>query len=252
MQLSPIYESMSTRPKRNTCQDQEPRHDGLQPLPPPPKIPDLPNTGKCKWSFDQDSRVLRADFVQENGDVEILQEDETFLLKMFERDDIVCVMNGLLNSLDSNLYDPSSLVKYIGEATLTKIRKFVDENDEDENRRKSTKRSRNSAPGGDMEETKLPQYVEAEGFMSMRFADFVQYMAKRQDAMNGGNEKHFTFTNEKGKSFTIDLLNTVLYSIDEGIEVLYNPLFEGLKKNFKLPGCLPGGTYCLTNAVRIQ
>ncbi|EJK53773.1 hypothetical protein THAOC_26714, partial [Thalassiosira oceanica] len=67
--------------------------DDLKPIPPPHDLPSFPDTGLCTWSFDEDSRVLLADFRdlshQKGGHTEKPHmEDEMFLFRMMERDDI--------------------------------------------------------------------------------------------------------------------------------------------------------------------
>ena len=73
---------------------------GNLPIPDDPDESKFPNTGKCKWSFDKATRVLLADFRQENEKVELLEEDERFLYEMMERDDITCISDGLANNID--------------------------------------------------------------------------------------------------------------------------------------------------------
>jgi hypothetical protein len=83
--------------KKDGTADQEPEGaqfmyvsaEELRPLPPPPPLPQpFPQTGHCQWSFDEDTRVVLADFRSSRGDVVLTLEDEQFLLTLYERDDI--------------------------------------------------------------------------------------------------------------------------------------------------------------------
>lgn len=45
-------------------------HEELRPLPRPPPLPTaFPSTPFCRWSYDEDTRVLHADFRRPSGDV---------------------------------------------------------------------------------------------------------------------------------------------------------------------------------------
>ena len=64
-------------------------------------IPDLQHTGNCKWTYDENSRVLLAKFEEQI----INAEDENFLLQMMERDDVTVVSEGLVSPLDENMWN---------------------------------------------------------------------------------------------------------------------------------------------------
>ena len=70
--------------------------DHTESLPPPPPLTNikLPDSRSCEWSFDPPgSRILVADF---SGVVKkVAQSDLDFLLKMYERSDIVVKSKGL-------------------------------------------------------------------------------------------------------------------------------------------------------------
>ena len=96
-------------------------HEELRPLPPPPPLPAaFPNTNHCRWSFDEDTRVLYADFRSASGEVVVTLEDEKFLLEMYERDDITVVSEGLVSGLDKEKWNLDYLARVAGdECTLT-------------------------------------------------------------------------------------------------------------------------------------
>ena len=63
--------------------------DDLNALPPPPP----PNTGKCQWTWDEESRVFLGDFTVRDStrDVELFQihpDYKSFLVQVMERDDM--------------------------------------------------------------------------------------------------------------------------------------------------------------------
>lgn len=99
--------------------------EDLRPLPPAFPLPELPKTSFCKWHFDEDCRVLYADFRRPNGgDVVVTEEDEEFLLKMFERDDITVVSEGLVSGLDKDKWTLDYISKVNGDEYFHKFRRF--------------------------------------------------------------------------------------------------------------------------------
>ena len=64
-------------------------------------IPDLPHTGNCKWTYNEETHVVLANFQKQT----IKEKDENFLLQMMERDDVTVVIEGLVSSLNTKLWD---------------------------------------------------------------------------------------------------------------------------------------------------
>jgi len=92
----------------------------------------------------------------------------------------------------------------------------------------------------------------------MKVVDFALFVAKHQaaqkrtDAENseaGSKETEFTFVDHEGKEHTIDVRESVLYMIDFDVVKLLPKLDKALKNKFELPGCLPGGLYCMMHEI---
>lgn len=212
----------------------------LQPLPPPLPLllsSCLPNTGFCTWSYDDKSRVLLADFrnaphQQESDDggrkvVRIMREDEIFLLQMMEKDDITVISEGLADAINSLLWEKDYIEGCIGSEYHHKFRSFV-------------------------------KGRENNGWYSMKFSDYYQYLERRESVMshgsNGSNSKdipgrEFTFIDSYGKEIIVNVENEAIYMLDVDATKLLPHAWEDVQMNFKLPGILPGGSHCMMNAV---
>jgi hypothetical protein len=105
----------------------------LKPLPKALPVPSLPDTGFCKWSFNNVSRVLLANFCASSHAVEaeqvtVLPEDEEFLLQMMERDDITVISQGLADAINPFLYSNDYIKGVIGPIDHHKVRRFTTTN----------------------------------------------------------------------------------------------------------------------------
>ena len=183
--------------------------DNLPPLPPAAPMPTLPNTGFCDWSFDEKSRVLFADFrvpscrtAEEEGGggggrrgIKIVREDESFLFTMMERDDITVISQGLADEINSSLWSREYIEGIIGSVYHHKFRGFETMLRED---------------GTISEQTR-----EKEGWYSMKFADYFQYLERRRSVKHklrdtssiedGDLIKDFTFIDMNGHETTVDV-----------------------------------------------
>ena len=216
----------------------------LRPLPPAMALPQLPNTDYCKWSFDEKSRVLLANFressyaANKDGKIKVGREDEDFLFKMMERDDITVISEGLADSINSSLWTREYIEGCIGSEYHHKFRRF----------------ETNHVQG-----QPATQPTEKEGWYSMKVSDYFDYLEKRQSvkssALNGAEveqrdtSKDFTFIDSGGQKKTVNVDNESLYMIDVDLVKLLPQAFEDFQNSFKLPGILPGGSHCMMNAV---
>ena len=216
----------------------------LRSVPPPPPLPDFPDTGSCRWSFNENDRVLIADFLGNKNGAEptITLEDSKFLFEMQERTDITVISRGLLNfsKIDSNMWSLEYLKKCVGREFYHKFRRFdrvVDKNG-------------------------METYTEKDNLFSMRFQDYVDYCEKRElyikerkddsstlDAVE--EEPTFTFEDHLGEIHTVGVRTSALYMIDLDIKRLTPLLYKNFLASFELPAVLPGGSHCMMNSVRI-
>jgi len=189
----------------------------LQPLPSPPPLPQFPSTGFCQWTFDETSRVLYAKFEQFRGkklfgQVMVNPEDECFLLRMMERDDITVISEGLADEIDASLWTREYITGCIGSEYHHKFRAF-------QKKTRTVTTTKNST-------TKTIEYHEEQsGWYSMKVSSYFDYLEKRRsvqcskqhgeesDGENDGSEKMFRFEDSKGKKHCINAEEVSLVSL---------------------------------------
>lgn len=241
----------------------------LRPLPPPPPLPKMfPTTKYCHWSFDEDTRVLLADFRPTKGnEVVVTLEDEEFLLNMYERDDITVVSEGLFTGLDKDKWTLDYIRRVAGDEYFHKFRRFAREKTEPENAAESKLVSGDVKPDEHDAQTSVAEtshrpkehddfvevrHVEVDRCLSMKVSDFVTYLRLRRAALKdtGSVEvREITFLDHSGGKHTIDVTESVLYMIDFDMVKLLPTLHEDFASSFKIPGILPGGSHCMMNCV---
>ena len=178
----------------------------LLPIPPPPPLQQLPSTGYCTWSFDEDSRVLLANFrdtnnYREKRNIKVSRPDESFLFGMMERDDITVISEGLADSLDSSKLSREYIEGCIGNEYHHKYRGF------------ETVSLENGLGNPPIEEPK-----EKPGWYSMKVSDYFQYLDQRQSLKNArlGDSKenespsshmntNFSFTDSNGEGHSVNV-----------------------------------------------
>ncbi len=182
----------------------------LQPLPSPPSLPEFPNTGFCQWSFDTTSRVLLAKFISTEekkvvGKVMVTPEDERFLLRMMERDDITVISEGLADEISASLWTKEYITGCIGSEYHHKFRAFQ-------------KKSR-TVTKDDSTTTTIEYHEEQPGWYSMKVASYFDYLEKRRsvqqkgvDSISDGSEKMFSFEDSNGKEHCINAEDVSLVS----------------------------------------
>eukprot|EP00956_Cyclotella_meneghiniana_P028198 scaffold64965_cov79-Cyclotella_meneghiniana.AAC.16 len=213
----------------------------LTPLQNPPPIPRKPESEHCNWTYDETSRVLLADFktpAMNSGRVVITREDEEYLLKMMERDDITVISEGLADEFDLSLLGETYVESRLGSQFHHKVKEF----------RKTT-----SIPCGIPTGEIVGQYEE-KGWHSMKFKDYFNYLSLKEKIMNSeesvAKDEMFTFKDSNGKDISIDISQSYLLDLDM---VKFLPrAYENFTNNFKLSNILPGGAHCMMNAVNVN
>lgn len=220
----------------------------IRPIPPPPPLPEFPNTGSCRWTFDEESRVLIADFSNlAEGDPNnriLTVVDTKFLFEMYERDDVTVISRGLLNlsKVDPSLWSLDYMRRCVGREYYHKIRRF----------------------DRSIDSQGVETYSEMDALYSMRFGEYVQYCDQRRSYLEKiaataqssttniadfHKEPVFTFEDHEGRVHSVGVLTSALYMIDVDIMRLLPLLNANFHASFKLSAVLPGGSQCMMNSV---
>ena len=161
----------------------------LRPIPPPPPVPTVfPQTPFCRWSFDEESRVLYADFRRAGGDVVVTHEDEKFLLEMYERDDITVVSEGLVSGLDKEKWSLDYVSRVAGDEYYHRFRRFDRQTQDDVTMKSKKKASVKPSFGASPEPEESDKFTavahaEIDKMLSMKVKDFVTYLRRRGSAL---------------------------------------------------------------------
>lgn len=203
----------------------------LPQIPPPPPVPEAPNTGKCKWSYNEDTRVYLADFsVQDQATFAIDPKDERFMLDVMERDDITLVSQGLLDmsALDHNLWSLDNIGASLDQEFFHRFRRF------------DTRQYKNGTE----------KIEEIDVLYAMQMMDYRRYLDQREGFLtHGQSERRFDFTDNMGKEHSIDVVTSALYMIDLDLYKFLPSLGDNFRSAFRYPSALPGGHYCMMNKV---
>ena len=181
--------------------------DDLKAIPPPQDLPSFPDTGLCTWSFDEETRVLLADFrdASRQKGCQIKKphlEDEMFLFRMMERDDITVVSEGLADAMDPTLLSREYFDGCIGNKYHHRVRQFESISTDDQ------------ASGG--VHTRVSK--EKDGMLSMKFSDYFRYLDRRQAAnvqdenAPPGETNTFTFVDANDETKTVKVDEDALVS----------------------------------------
>jgi len=309
MQKAPASSSgRASRPGR------PPRAKAAKSVPPPPpvgsiELDPLPQANEvvvpdktdcCDWDFDEETRVLLAKFnFEQNSSIDPGQKEA--LLKIMERDDITVVSEGLVGGLNETLWHLDYVKSLVGDKPYHKVRRFERQLTEVPATTSAAAASAaatssvqlegsaasatasETAPSMDQSQRFHVRHKEVDKNLSMKIADYCEYLNKRTFALEkivdkrraqgvdpvnptspeddrigrstdveGDNPETFTFLTPDGKEETINVVDEVLYLIDYDMVKLLPPLYEDFVNNFKLPDCLPGGQQCMMNAVNIN
>lgn len=186
----------------------------LAPLPLPSDCDLDPNSLRqsdhCTWSFDENLRVLLADFLapadKHNGKIVVTHEDKEFLFSMMQRDDITVISEGLAGKIiESSLFEQDYIKTCIGSQYHHKVKEF---------------RKTEAKPSGCIITGETDGLYDETKWHSMTFNDYFAYLeVKQQQAQNdedtqpGSIKKTFSFVDCDGHDVTIDPTESVLVSL---------------------------------------
>jgi hypothetical protein len=194
----------------------------LEPLPQPNFSFLPPSDDAVKWSYDERSRVLTANFSEVD---EITEKHKRLLGQFMERDDITVVCEGLFGLMKNEEEFLESVERAFGDDPYHRFRQF-----------------------DRVEEDGHVSYNEHDGYISMKVSDFLSYLAILRDPATG--DRLFSYVDATGSQQTIaDALNVVYYMIDVDMPKFLHQLDEEYKQNFKMKEILPGGAWCMMNHV---
>ena len=210
----------------------------LLPLLPPAPLSEFPQTGYCTWTFNEQSRVVLGCFQNEGEFVGVKDEDREFLFNMMERNDITVITEGHADELNHDVWSLEFIKKRVGTVYHHNFRRFKRQLLAEESPCQTT------------------LYEEIDGYLTMKVADYINYLLKRSAAIlkNAskkltGDDLDFLYSDADGKKRKLHLLNDVVYMIDYDIMKMLPELYEDLVSSLKIPECLPGGQKCMMNAV---
>jgi hypothetical protein len=197
--------------------------DDLPALPAAPPLV-IPAKTECKWTFNEESRVLLVNF---NGIDRVSPADKRAFAEMLQRDDITVVAEGLLEGITPGLLSLDYMAVTV----------------KDHHRFRRYKRD----SSGD-----YVTYEEKKGHLSMKLSDFMEYLKQRKKALNssrsGKTETAFSFLDRELKEVNVDVTNP-LYLIDMDMPNRLPHLFAKFNQAVKIPEILPGGEWCMMNEV---
>lgn len=216
------------------------------PLPPAEKLPEFPNTGKCEWTFKEESRVVLAKFLTDVID----DEDRNFLLHMMERTDIALVSEGLYKEKHQKCWDLEYMKHRAGNQISHRIRRFKLVNRTAAQLYKSRFDVDPKKGDIDKETESFMTAIEQNQDTSMRISDYIKYIQKWEELSQIGLEKGKTNIFQTSTGDQYDLAEDRLYLIDFDFKKMLPESYESFKNKFMLPEVLPGGDHCLMRSVR--
>ena len=228
----------------------------------PPDSKTFPKSEFCKWSFDENTRVLLGSFdskrikeAKSKQDNFRLDEDMSFLLRMMERTDFAVITEGLFNEpRDEYLWDPAFIEARVGDNVFHRFRMFeknqFNQNEIDELRKNGSSIEdfqKCNDEGGLSKPFEL--FTEVNGDISMRIRDFLE-ICKVQEKLDDPNVDHIVkYKNLKGGDEEFDAKNKTLYMIDFDLKGMLPETYDDFMKKFLFPELLPGGSACMMHSV---
>lgn len=94
----------------------------------------------------------------------------------------------------------------------------------------------------------MSSFREVDGFVSMKMSDYINYLRKISEA-NNTEDPNFSFVTFDNSEISINVHNTKLYLVDFDMVKHLPRCHDNFLDTFKLASLLPGGEYCMMNAV---
>eukprot|EP00557_Chaetoceros_sp_GSL56_P005613 CAMPEP_0176496820 /NCGR_PEP_ID=MMETSP0200_2-20121128/11393_1 /TAXON_ID=947934 /ORGANISM="Chaetoceros sp., Strain GSL56" /LENGTH=931 /DNA_ID=CAMNT_0017894789 /DNA_START=80 /DNA_END=2875 /DNA_ORIENTATION=+ len=257
--------------KRSTTSS-APLYSDLEPLYDAPTLPPFPSTGCCEWTFDEDSRVLLGKFKIGKAHPKVTCEDESFLLRMMERTDIAVISEGLFvandDDKDCGLWNLDFIAERAGDQMFHRFRRFESTLWTQEHfdlARIGEKIPSELSSSSSSTTSKCPissnvdcfyHTTEIDGDVSMRIRDYIRYIKMRVDVQKDYHQTTsnclFSYKDGSGKDQELDVKRHSVYMIDLDVKKFLPETAESFLENFLMPGLLPGGKYCMMNAVNVD
>jgi len=266
----------TTPPAKKSTPRNEPDFDHVEPLGKPENLPTLPDTGKCQWSFERETRVLHAKFSPRKHEM-VHPVDYEFLTKMMELDHISVVSEGLVDELNPSLWNLRFIAGLAGDEYCHRVRRFSRQIVTESELTKDSL-ALNSTEEGSATTKYFVTHREEKTNVSMKLSDYFNYLAQRKaclqriasvregkglDPVNPsshddrvgraeGDEESFAFISHDDKECSVNVVDDVLYLIDYDMIKLLPSLHEDFAKAFKAKDFLPGGGECMMNNINMN
>jgi hypothetical protein len=93
------------------------------------------------------------------------------------------------------------------------------------------------------------EHVEMNGLFEMRIEQYFNYLERREAALDGAADSYLVISTPGQPVLELDVVKDVLYMIDLDMPKFLPRTFDDFVSNFKMKEILPGGKWCMMNAV---
>jgi len=201
--------------------------DELEPLPPPKASPKFPNDGRVRYKYEDEvtKRILYADFTGVSRE-DISTDDLRTYASALSNDHITVISLGLINqnALNSKLWDLRTIQKESGSRVHHKFKRYT--------------------------KTNPAVYSEMDDLLEGPMGTFVDYLGAHVNHLENDTteESSFGFRTEKGEPIQVNS-KEVIYMLDLDLPRILPRHFSEFSRNFKLHEIMPGGDWCMMNAI---
>ena len=176
------------------------------------------------WSYNRESRVVTGNFTKVSV---IDSEHKHYLGQLMERDDITVISEGLLLPITDLAYVLDAFSRENGDLPYETVRQF------------------NRIKIGGRETYK----EKTDGHVTMKVSDYVDYCNIIQGERP---DQPFSYQDVLGERQSFDkATDVVFFMLDVYLPRHFQALNNEMKLDFKMKEILPGGDWCMLNAVSI-